>query len=526
MINGIIHDHRSSVNKHPIILQQYDYRQMFDGMDSSEACGDIFNYGVNDDHLNLLHEANKSIVINVRTPYGVTDDYNITNKIMQGDTWASAMASTQVDSFGKEMIKENPSYMYKYLGQVPIPVLGMVDDLIGIAEAGHKTKLLNAFINVKTADKDLQFGAEKCKTMTVSKRKPYTFQTPALSVDTWEIIHRENGVMEENFIGKKNIVEEKTLVYLGHVLSKTGGNLENIIDKRNKSIGTQKQIKKMIDGLGPFRFEGALIYIHTLIRTSILYAAETMYNVTEKELRALESIEESVLQEVFVTKRSCPKRLLYLEIGLYPARFQVHRQMLNFLQYILHQPIESLLYRMYKIQKENPSKGDWVSSVTELLETYNINLTLKQIQDMKRSLFKYHVKRQVEKLAFTSLTQKQKGGTKGQKIDYKYLQMADYLLPECEVSNKDKIELFHIRTEMNDLPFNYGNKIICDKGCNEVLDNQHFLDCPLVNSKKNEVNEYKKILNGSMDEKIITLRKFQEEQKQRKKTLWDSVSLY
>jgi transcription initiation factor IIE alpha subunit len=58
------------------------------------------------------------------------------------------------------------------------------------------------------------------------------------------------------------------------------------------------------------------------------------------------------------------------------------------------------------------------------------------------------------------------------------------------------------------------------------LDNQHFLDCPLVNSKKNEVNEYKKILNGSMDEKIITLRKFQEEQKQRKKTLWVSVIVY
>ena len=49
----------------------------------------------------------------------------------------------------------------------------MVNDLIGIAEVGHKTKLLNAFINVKTADKDLQFGALKCKTMTVSKRKLY-----------------------------------------------------------------------------------------------------------------------------------------------------------------------------------------------------------------------------------------------------------------------------------------------------------------------------------------------------------------
>ena len=62
--------------------------------------------------------------------------------------------------------------MYKYLEEVPIPILGMVDDIIGVAEAGFKTQLLNAFINVKTADKDLQFGPEKCKTMTVFKRKP------------------------------------------------------------------------------------------------------------------------------------------------------------------------------------------------------------------------------------------------------------------------------------------------------------------------------------------------------------------
>ena len=46
---------------------------------------------------------------------------------------------------------------------------------------------------------------------------------------------------------------------------------------------------------------------------------------------------------------------------------------------------------------------------------------------------------------------------KGQELDYKSLEMADYLLPECEVSNKDKKEKFLIRTEMNDLAFNYGN---------------------------------------------------------------------
>ena len=117
-------------------------------------------------------------------------------------------------------------------------------------------------------------------------------------------------------MGKTDIKEESSLMYLGHVLSKNGGK-ENILDKRNKSFGRQKQILKMVKGLGPFRFEGALTYIHTLISTSILYAAETMYNVRETELRALESVEESVLTQVFVTRRSCPKHLIYLEIGIF-----------------------------------------------------------------------------------------------------------------------------------------------------------------------------------------------------------------
>ena len=46
---------------------------------------------------------------------------------------------------------------------------------------------------------------------------------------------------------------------------------------------------------------------------------------------------------------------------------------------------------------------------------------------------------------------------KGQELDYKSLEMAEYLLPECEVSNKDKNKKNLIRTEMNDLAFNYGN---------------------------------------------------------------------
>ena len=93
-----------------------------------------------------------------------------TNKIIQRDNWPSSIASALIVSFGKEMLEDEQNLVYKYLDEVSVPLLGGVDDLIGVAEDGYKT---NTFVNVKTADKDLKFGIDKCKVMIVSKRKPH-----------------------------------------------------------------------------------------------------------------------------------------------------------------------------------------------------------------------------------------------------------------------------------------------------------------------------------------------------------------
>ena len=53
----------AAARKHQSI---YDYKQMFDGMDAKQAGGDICEYGVNDDHLNLIFISNKEAVRNVR----------------------------------------------------------------------------------------------------------------------------------------------------------------------------------------------------------------------------------------------------------------------------------------------------------------------------------------------------------------------------------------------------------------------------------------------------------------------------
>ena len=64
-----------------------------------------------------------------------------------------------------------------------------------------------------------------------------------------------------------------------------------------------------------------------------------MYKVKESDYRALKMIEESVIQKILQTKKTCPNHMLYLEMEMIPTRYQIERQVLNFLQYTARQEL-------------------------------------------------------------------------------------------------------------------------------------------------------------------------------------------
>ena len=119
--------------------------------------------------------------------------------------------------------------------------------------------------------------------------------------------------------------EVQEILYLGAVISYDGKNSKNIVHKQNRALGTQKQIMSMVKGLGKYTIECGFIYLNSLLRGSILYAAEAMINISEQDFRHIEQIEEDLMRKLFSTDRSCPLHLMYLEAGQVPARFQIKR---------------------------------------------------------------------------------------------------------------------------------------------------------------------------------------------------------
>jgi hypothetical protein len=113
----------------------------------------------------------------------------IKDNVLQGDTFGSILASVQVDSIGQECMEAG--HFYKYKDELPIGFLGLVDDIVGVTEVGFKAAQLNTFINLKTAEKSLQFGAKKCKSMLICKDGASDVYNN-LMVDSWETFYEEN----------------------------------------------------------------------------------------------------------------------------------------------------------------------------------------------------------------------------------------------------------------------------------------------------------------------------------------------
>ena len=503
IINGIIHDVMTSKNMKPVQLQICDYKQMFDAIKLQEALSDIYDVGVNDDNLSLLYQANKDVRMAVNTPSGLSDRQSIEDVVLQGDTWGSILASVQVDSIAKEV--ENSGYGYLYKNVLPVSLLGLVDDMIGVSEAGYKAQQLNTLLNVKTAEKRLQFGVSKCKSMLISKNKQtLTLSNSPLTVDKWKVEHIQNmstgeSELVESYEGPVMMESTSEQKYLGFVLSDRGDNSVNINAMKKKSKWIIHKIFTRLDSLHlkKYYFESAMIFLNVMLRSSILYACETYYNLTETHIRQLERIEEGFLRRMFKTSTGCPTVQLYFEAGHTPARFEIMKVKLLFLKCILEEDPDSMIYKFLNLQFEKPSKGDWASSCLKDLKNLTICLSLDEIKKTSKQ-FTSIIKKSIQSRAFEYLISKK--GSKGQEIKCTELKMADYLMPNnINMTINDQRNIFEIRNRMIRIPSNFSSDKSQICVCGEHTETmKHLYLCEYLNEGETSEIPYEAIFGDNI----------------------------
>ena len=521
MLNGIISDVLSTKKKKPIDIQVFDYKQCFDSLWLQECLNDIYDSGVKDDKLALLYNINTDVKVAVKTPVGRSSRESIFNVITQGDVFGPILCSNQVDTFGKECLREQ-KYTYSYKGEVDIPPLGMVDDLLCISECGHRAAMMNAFVNFKTSSKKLQFGVDKCKKLHVGHVKE-AYKCQELSVDKWNEVEMENDITGEietqDIYDGDHLMEEKTEEkYLGDVIATDGRNIKNIKARISKGKGIVTKILEMLEGIpfGKHYFEVGIILRNSLLASSMLFNSEAWYNLTKAELDLIETIDLQLLRQLLKAPKGTPKEMLYLELGCIPFREMIRERRMGFLHYILNEDKKSLINRFFEAQVKNGNKKDWCKTVAEDLKYLNMeNIDFEMIRSMKKARFMKEIKQNIKKKTLEKLQKEKESHSKVKEIEHKSIQMQKYLQSNSVKMMKEDAQLiFRLRCRVTGVKINMRGKydnLECEACGLEEETQQHIIKCGVLNRNKDDENiQYGRLLNGTVREQLKIAYKFKE----------------
>ena len=329
---------------------------------------------------------------------------------------------------------QDEKHLYYYKDQVPIPPLGLVDDLFTVSTCGYKTTQMNQFINAKTAEKRLQFGTDKCIKLHVGRSCNKSLCSD-LYVDSWKVeveTDPDSGtsIQSEHYAGVEKMKVKQEQTYLGDVISSDGKHTKNVQARKNKGLGVITQISQILDTVmfGKYYFEVAMVLRSSLLLSSLLLNSEAWVNLSDSDIRALERTDEILLSKILESGSNTSNTFKYLELGIYPIRFEIMKRKLIFLQYILQQDKESMIFKVFKATCENPTKNDFVMCCKKYLDRLKISLTFEEISAMSKNRFKWLVKQKTEEAGFSYLIEEKNKQKKISNMKYVRLEMQEYLL--------------------------------------------------------------------------------------------------
>ena len=219
-------------------------------------------------------------------------------------------------------------------------------------------------------------------------------------------------------------------LYLGDLISADGSHTKNVQLRKDKGIGVINQIMQILHStyFGKYFFEIAMVLRESLLLSSLLLNSEAWVNYTDRDLRILEQCDEMLLTKVLDCDANTSNALKYLDLGIVPIRYEVMKRKLAFLQYILLQDKESMMFQVLKATEENPTKNDFVLTCQRYLKALEIDLTFDQISEMSKLSFKRLLKQKTKMAALKYLNKEKSKQSKILNIQHTKLEMQEYLL--------------------------------------------------------------------------------------------------
>ena len=214
--------------------------------------------------------------------------------------------------------------------------------------------------------------------------------------------------------------------------------------------------------------------------------------------------------------------VMFLDLGIKPIKFYIIQRRIMYYHYLLNQDVDSLLFKCFLAQCQEPLLGDWILQVKEDFKILNLKISDQEIKQHTKASFHKLIKSRVESLAFEYLMEEKKKQSKCSAISYETLKMQDYVFSN-EITSFQKKLLLQMRTATYPVYFNI--KFLVDDTlcpCCRLYDDTmaHQLDCIVINnnviSVPNNAVSIEQIFSQDVRKQTEITRIFDEATKRRK----------
>ena len=390
-----------------LYITTYDFRQAFDSLWLQDCILVLQKLGVEDYILKLINEMNKKaiMIVQIKTPYGLTEPVDVTDIVKQGGILGSPMCSATT----AEYCGNNKGIS---IGPVSIASLAFVDDIADLSTSlddaveSHK----NAIAFAKR--KKLQLAPDKCYTMLVQSSK------------------RKRNEVPELFVEGERVKEVSSIVYLGDVFNSKGNNDDLMDDRVRRGTATMISIQGFMreTSLGYHTLSVYILLHNAIFLPDILFNAQAWSNITPRNITQLTTLQTRYLKKMMGVRQSTANAFTFLELGVLPVKYEIHKRQLSFFHHILHLPEDDPVKKVWRHQASLPDHVNWWwSDIKNLMVTYSIELDEETIANMSKISFKKKVRQAISDQALKDLKAENKKLSRTQNINYNKIETQQYI---------------------------------------------------------------------------------------------------
>lgn len=453
IILGAILDQNRWLGKSTYIIVA-DAEKCFDRLWLKDCLVDLHEAGVREREVSLIHQMNMKAKINIDTPVGKTEQFEVKEIVKQGTIYGPLLCCINSSKIN-DMTECTSSYITPTL---QVGALAYVDDIMA---AGDRKQIEKVGKNLK------EMESKKKYTFNNSNGKSHYM---VLKTSKNSNRNDEEAIIE---VERGKVTRTKSYKYLGNWLDESATITRQIEEMSNKVKGMIAETKR----IGDEKYTGRMstnviltIYEMTIL-PALIFNLEAWTNVRKKDWQEIEKIQATCLKSLFRLPISTPYWGLLVELGIWNIQSRIEYKKLMIWQNIKNSEDTRLSRKVIMEQKERKWEIGWYKELTEIATKHKIDLTGTDtlMKSEWKKLVKERIATSIGEEAERKISEMKKlEWLKGQKLErQKYLDNRGI----TEVSSMLKTKL-----HMQDIGNNLGNNHKCI-GCKEEENLNHLTKC-------------------------------------------------